>query len=237
MSRRGEVIVALDLRSAEEATALVDRLGDRQRFYKVGLELFTWAGPDFVSSLVERDKKVFLDLKMHDIPNTVGKAARAVAALGVDMVTVHATGGAEMIAAAREGLGDRTRLLAVTILTSFAAEGLGAMWGRDVSSVPEEVLRLATMARGAGADGVVSAASEAPRVRAGLGNDFLLVVPGIRLSGGDRQDQKRVATPAHAVRSGADYLVVGRAITQADDPDSALEAVLADVAAAGGRSS
>ncbi len=235
MSGRSRVIVALDTHSSVEAMALVDRLGDDQDFYKVGLELFTWAGPELVSSLVDRGKRVFLDLKMHDIPNTVSRGAKAAAELGVDMLTVHASGGAEMIEAARDGLGDDTRLLAVTVLTSLAGEGLGEVWGRPVSSVPEEVLRLALIARDAGADGVVSAASEAPRVRASVGNDFLLVIPGIRPAGTDRQDQKRVATPAHAVRSGADYLVVGRAITQADDPAAALQSMVAEVTAAGGR--
>jgi len=229
LSRSAQVIIPLDTASADEALALVDLLGDDAGFYKVGLELFTWAGPEVVSTLVARGKRIFLDLKMHDIPNTVGSAARAVADLGVDMLTVHAAGGSEMIAAAREGLGEGTRLLAVTVLTSVGAEDLGRLWGRTVSSVPEEVLRLAEMAGASGADGVVAAASEAPRVRAKLGNDLLLVVPGIRPAGSDRQDQKRVATPAHAVTAGADYLVIGRPITRAPDPVAALRSVLAEI--------
>ena len=134
-----------------------------------------------------------------------------------------------MIEAARAGLGSEARLLAVSVLTSMSPDELGTLWGREVASVPEEVLKLAQLSRSAGADGIVSAASEAPRVRARLGDDFVLVVPGIRPAGADRQDQKRVATPAHAVRSGADYLVVGRPVTQAEDPAAALRAILAEV--------
>lgn len=237
MSRRPGVIVALDTASEDEALRIVDALGDDADFYKVGLELYTWLGPAIVAKLVERRKRVFLDLKLHDIPNTVNRAARAVAELGVDLLTVHAAGGSEMIAAAREGLGGKTRLLAVTILTSMATDDLSGIWGRSVQSVPEEVLRLAELSRAAGAHGVVSAASEAPRVRARLGDDFLLVVPGIRPAGADRQDQKRVATPAHAVQSGASYLVIGRPVTKADDPAAALRAVVDEMRTAVVRSS
>jgi orotidine-5'-phosphate decarboxylase len=237
VSRSSGVIVALDTASESEALGIVDALGDHADFYKVGLELYTWLGPAIVSKLIERRKRVFLDLKLHDIPNTVNRAARAVAELGVDLLTVHASGGPEMVAAAREGLGERTRLLAVTVLTSMAADDLGALWGRPVQSVPEEVLRLAELSRGAGADGVVAAASEAPRVRAHMGDGFLLVVPGIRPAGADRHDQKRVATPAHAVQSGASYLVIGRPITKADDPVAALRSILDEISAAGARSS
>ena len=227
------VIVALDTASAEDALTLVDRLGEEASFYKVGLELYTWAGPDIVRRLVERGKRVFLDLKLHDIPNTVRRAATAVSGLGADMVTVHASGGSEMVGAAREGLGDGTRLLAVTVLTSMSAGELGVLWRRPIDSVPEEVLRLAELSRAAGADGVVAAAAEAPRVRTSFGSDFLVVVPGIRPAGSSLQDQKRVATPAHAIRAGADFLVIGRPITQADDPAAAMRSVLAEVAGTG----
>jgi orotidine-5'-phosphate decarboxylase len=223
------VVVALDTASVDEALGLVDLLGDDASLYKVGLELYTAGGPAAVRALRERGKRVFLDLKLHDIPNTVARAASAAADLGADLFTVHAAGGAEMISAAKQSLGSATRLLAVTVLTSSSAEELATVWGRAVSSVPEEVLRLAERARDAGADGIVLAATEVPRVRARMGDDFLLVVPGIRPSGTDREDQKRVATPAHAVRAGADYLVVGRPITRADDPAAALRAVLAEV--------
>jgi orotidine-5'-phosphate decarboxylase len=232
MRARAKVIVALDTPSLDEALAIVDVLGNDADFYKVGLELYTRVGPRVVDWLVEREKRVFLDLKMHDIPNTVERAARGVSEMGVDLFTVHASGGGEMIEAARSGLGDGTSLLAVTVLTSMASDDLGVVWGRTVESLPEEVLRLAVLAHAAGAHGVVSAASEAARVRARVGDDFLLMIPGIRLTGADHQDQKRVATPAHAVRSGADYLVVGRPVTRAADPGASLRAVLAEVDAA-----
>lgn len=228
-----EVIVALDTSSIDEALGLVDVLGDEADFYKVGLELYTRVGPEVVLKLIDRGKRVFLDLKLHDIPNTVTRAARAASELGVDLLTVHASGGAEMIEAASTALSGDTRLLAVTVLTSLTSDDLGSSWGRSIQSVPDEVVRLAELARAAGADGVVSAASEAPLVRARVGDEFLIVVPGIRPTGSDRQDQKRVATPAHAVRSGADYLVIGRHVTQANDPASALCAVLAEVDEAG----
>jgi orotidine-5'-phosphate decarboxylase len=232
MRAPAQVIVALDTPSLEEALGIVDVLGDDADFYKVGLELYTRVGPQVVDRLTERQKRVFLDLKMHDIPNTVERAARGVAEMGVDLLTVHASGGGEMIEAARSGLGEGTSLLAVTVLTSMASDDLGAAWGRTIESVPEEVLRLAVLARDAGAHGVVSAASEAARVRARVGDDFLVVLPGIRPAGADHQDQKRVATPAHAVRSGADYLVIGRPITRAADPGASLRAMLAEVHAA-----
>lgn len=229
MKASHRVIVALDTDSVDGALRMVDLLGDDAGFFKVGLELYTVAGPEVVELLTARRKRVFLDLKLHDIPNTVGRTAKVISDLGVDLVTVHAAGGAEMIAAAKEGLGGRGRLLAVTVLTSMAPGDLSGLWGRGVESVPEEVLRLAELARGAGADGVVSAAAEAARVRARLGEGFLIVVPGIRPAGSDHMDQKRVATPSHAMRSGADYLVVGRPVTQAADPAAALRSVIAEV--------
>ncbi|MDH3208035.1 MAG: orotidine-5'-phosphate decarboxylase [Gemmatimonadota bacterium] len=229
MRGASEVIIALDTPSLEEALGVIDVLGDEARFYKVGLELYTRVGPRAVAEVIARKKRVFLDLKLHDIPNTVARAARAISELGVDLLTVHAAGGAKMIEAAREGLDSGTGLLAVTVLTSMAAEDLGATWGRQIESIPEEVVRLAELARVSGADGVVSAASDAAQVRAGVGDEFLIVVPGIRPAGADHQDQKRVATPAHAVRAGADYLVIGRAVTQAPDPAGALRAMVAEM--------
>lgn len=169
-----EVIIALDTPSLEEALGVVDVLGDDARFYKVGLELYTRVGPQAVIELIAREKRVFLDLKLHDIPHTVVRATRAISELGVDLLTVHAAGGAEMIEAAREGLGAGRGLLAVTVLTSMARDDLGASWGRPVESIPEEVVRLAELARTSGADGVVSAATEAARVRAHLGDEFLI---------------------------------------------------------------
>jgi len=233
MNASQRLIVALDTPSLDDAMRLVDLLGDEAGFYKVGLELFTSVGPAAVQALVAREKRIFLDLKLHDIPNTVGRAAKAASELGVDLLTVHAAGGAAMVRAAKDAVGDRTSLLGVTVLTSMAEEDLTSLWGRDVDRVSDEVVRLAELAREAGADGVVSAAGEAAGVRARVGEDFLIVVPGIRLEGSDRQDQKRVATPGHAVRAGADYLVLGRTVTGAPDPAAALRAVIAEVDGAG----
>jgi orotidine-5'-phosphate decarboxylase len=227
-----KVILALDTDSAAEAIRLVDALGASADFYKVGLELYTRAGPAIVSELRSRGKSVFLDLKLHDIPNTVAGAVAAASDLGVDLLTVHAAGGRAMLEAARGARTGRMQLVGVTVLTSMAADDLRASWGRDIDSMSAEVGRLADLAKTSGLDGVVASAEEAAGLRARHGAGFLLVVPGIRLAGTDRGDQKRVATPAAAVRAGADYLVVGRAVTNAADPSAALAAVLADVARA-----
>ncbi len=228
-----EVIIALDVPGADEARALVDRVGDLGDFYKVGLELYTRAGPDFVRELKGAGKRIFLDLKLHDIPNTVASAVRAAADLDVDLLTLHAVGGPSMLAAAAEAAtGTSLRLLAVTVLTSLDADELGQVWGRSAPEVPEEVRRLTGAAAAAGIDGVVCSASEAARVRTDQGRDFLIVTPGIRPAGTDVGDQKRVATPAAAARAGADYLVLGRAVTRATNPGAALADVLAEVSAA-----
>ncbi len=224
-----EVIVALDTPSGPEALGLAEALGDAADFYKVGLELYTAEGPDVVRELVTRGKRVFLDLKLHDIPNTVAGAVRAACALDVDLLTVHASGGPSMMRAAAEAASGRTRVVGVTVLTSLDAAELGRLWGREVGSVPDEATRLASEAREAGLAGVVAAASDARRVRAASGEGFVLVVPGIRPAGSGRDDQRRVATPADAVVAGADYLVVGRAITRAEHPTAALAAVLDEV--------
>ncbi len=227
-----KVILALDTASAAEAIRLVDALGAAADFYKVGLELYTRAGPSIVSELRARGRRVFLDLKLHDIPNTVAGAVAAASDLGVDLLTVHAAGGRAMLEAACGARTGPMRVVGVTVLTSMAAEDLRSTWGRDIASMSAEVGRLADLAQASGLDGVVASAEEAAELRARHGADFLLVVPGIRLAGTDRGDQKRVATPAMAVRAGADYLVVGRAVTSAADPSSALATVLADVARA-----
>jgi orotidine-5'-phosphate decarboxylase len=229
-----EIIVALDLASAEEALGMVERLGDRVGFYKVGLELYTVAGPRVVEELVARDKRVFLDLKLHDIPNTVTRAVQAAAALGVDLLTVHASGGSRMMAAARDAAGDGVRLLAVTVLTSLSPDDMGTVWGREIRSVRDEVGRLARLARLAHMDGVVASALEASWVRAQIPRPFVIVTPGIRTAGTDRGDQTRVATPADAVRAGADYLVVGRPVTGAEDPAAAYGLILDDALGAAG---
>jgi orotidine-5'-phosphate decarboxylase len=227
-----EIIVALDHRSDAEALELVDRLGDAGTFYKVGLELYTRGGPDVVGALRDRGKRTFLDLKLHDIPNTVAGAVRAAASLEVDLLTVHTGGGVPMLQAAVEAAEGRVRLLGVTILTSLSPSDVELVWGREIRSIRDEVIRLAELASGAELDGVVASAVEAGWLRPALGEDMLIVTPGIRPVGVDPGDQKRVASPADAVAAGADYLVVGRPVTQARDPAEALDALLAEIAAA-----
>jgi orotidine-5'-phosphate decarboxylase len=225
-------IVALDVASAAAALHVVDVLGEAASFYKVGLELYTAAGPAVVHELRSRRKRVFLDLKLHDIPNTVSGAVQNACAIGVDLLTLHASGGPAMLAAARDACKGPTKLLGVTVLTSMLAEEVSAAWGRPVTDVSAEVLRLAELVKRSGLDGVVASGGDVAALRARFGPDLLLVIPGIRLPGSDRGDQRRVATPAEAARAGADYLVVGRTVTKADDPRAALAAVLADVSRA-----
>ena len=224
-----EVIVALDTPSKVSALALVDRLGSSADFYKVGLELYTAEGPRIVEELLARGKRVFLDLKLHDIPNTVGGAVRSASALGAHLLTVHASGGTAMLETARAAATGALRLIAVTVLTSLDEPDLGRAWGRRVASVQEEASRLAALAKAMGLDGVVASAGDAARIRPEVGDDFLLVVPGIRLSGAERNDQRRVGTPAAAVKAGADYLVIGRPVTRAEDPAAALASFLEEV--------
>lgn len=223
------VIVPLDVESSDEALTWVDRVGDQGEFYKVGLELYTRAGPEVVRELIDRGKRVFLDLKLHDIPNTVAGAVRAASDLGVDLLTVHASGGPTMLKAAARARSGGLRLLAVTVLTSLSPDEMSTVWGREIRSVREEVGRLAVLAQEAGMDGIVASALEASWVRSQVGDDFVIVTPGIRPAGADRGDQSRVATPTDAIRAGADYLVVGRPITQAADPAAALAAVIEEV--------
>ncbi len=212
------IIVALDYPDQHSAMALVDRLDPELCRLKIGKELFTRCGPDLVTSIVNKGYDVFLDLKYHDIPNTVANACRAAADLGVWMLNVHALGGPVMLSAAREALaGDRAPLLiAVTILTSSSEEDLKAV---GIGQSPAEMVeRLATLARNQGLDGVVCSAREAASLKSSQGKDFVLVTPGIRLPTDDAGDQKRIVSPEDAVRQGSDYLVIGRPITQADDP-------------------
>ena len=222
---RARAIVALDTPTLAKALVLVDSLGPACDFYKVGSELFTAAGPGAVAALRERGCDVFLDLKFHDIPNTVRGAVRNASRTGAALVTVHATGGSDMLRAAVDEAGDRCGVLAVTVLTSLDGRALSQSWGRPVSAVGDEVLRLAEMARSAGAHGIVCAASEAAAVRAAHGEALRLLVPGIRLEGAAVQDQVRTATPAEAVVAGATYLVLGRAVTAADDPRAVMHRV------------
>jgi orotidine-5'-phosphate decarboxylase len=213
------LIVALDVKSRAAADRLVDELGDAVSFYKVGLSLFTRCGPDIVKKLKQKDKRVFLDLKYHDIPNTVAQAVMSAASLNVDLLTIHASGGARMIAAAREAVGDSgPRILAVTLLTSFGVDDTEQVWGKQLNSLREEVNRLAQLAYDAGAHGVIASPLEAEGLKRRHGAEFLVVTPGIRPAGAELGDQVRAATPGDALRAGADYLVVGRPIIEANDP-------------------
>ena len=226
-------IVALDVADLASALALVDRLGERCRFYKVGSELFTAAGPPIVRAVRERGCEVFLDLKLHDIPSTVRGAVRSAAAIGASLVTVHAAGGRAMLEAAVEGAGARCRVLGVTVLTSMDAAALGAAWGRSRVEVRVEVLRLAGEVAASSAYGVVCSGEELEGVRARYGEALRCLVPGIRLAGDDAHDQRRVVTPAEAARRGATYVVLGRTVTAAPDPGAAMDRVVAELRAPG----
>jgi len=220
-----EVIIPLDYASGEEALDLVEVLGSACDFYKVGLELFSREGPRVVEVLTQRDKRVFLDLKLHDIPNTVARTVSAARDLGVDFLTVHTTGGSPMMAAAAEAAGGEVTLLGVTVLTSMSVSDVEAVWKRELGSLRDEVVRLAGLAKTAGLDGVVASPMEVRPLKQLVGSDLLVVTPGIRLAGDDHHDQARVATPEEAAEAGADYLVVGRSITRAADPVQALALV------------
>lgn len=225
-----KIIVALDFADADSALALVTRLDPALCRLKVGKELFTAAGPELVRTLVVRGFEVFLDLKFHDIPNTAAAACRVAASLGVWMMNVHASGGRRMMEAAREALADLPHpplLIAVTVLTSMSAEDLGEV---GVAGSPaDQVLRLARLTQACRLDGVVCSAQEATLLRADLGTDFRLVTPGIRPMGAEAGDQRRVMTPAEALRAGATDLVIGRPITAAADPLAALKQIQSDI--------
>jgi orotidine-5'-phosphate decarboxylase len=229
------VIVALDFAHPARALALMDRLDPATCALKVGKELFVVAGPEPVRWMVERGFRVFLDLKFHDIPNTVAQACAAATRLGVWMLNVHATGGRAMLNAARDAVAaaaaergrPRPLLVAVTVLTSLGDADL-----RDIGvagTAAQHALALARLTADCGLDGVVCSAVEAPALRAALGPAFKLVTPGIRPAGSSRDDQSRVITPEAAVANGADYLVIGRPITQAPDPLAALHAINASL--------
>ena len=229
-----KIIVALDYADARAAQDMVARLDPALCRVKVGKELFTAAGPALVEALVARGFGVFLDLKFHDIPNTVAGACRAAARLGVWMMNVHACGGRAMMQAAREALAgsnsaQRPKLIAVTVLTSMAQSDLADI---GMQGAPDEVvLRLARLAQSAGLDGVVCSAQEAYALRAACSAEFSLVTPGIRPAEGAQDDQKRVMTPRAAIAAGANYLVIGRPITQAADPVAMLQRIQREIAA------
>jgi orotidine-5'-phosphate decarboxylase len=230
------IIVALDFANPIAALALADRLDPRQCALKVGKEMFVVAGPEPVRWLIERGFNVFLDLKFHDIPNTVASACAAATRLGVWMLNVHASGGTAMLRAARESV-DRTArdmgrkpplLIAVTVLTSLTDADLREIGYAERAA--DEVTRLARLTKACGLDGVVCSAHEAAALRTACGNDFKLITPGIRLTDAAKDDQARVVTPEDAVHRGADYLVIGRPITQAADPLATLTAINASLA-------
>lgn len=236
---RDKLIVALDFNTAEAATQMTDKLRGRVGMFKVGMEAFTAEGPMLARYLVDAGEKVFLDLKFHDIPNTVRGACRAAAKMGVAMMNVHALGGRKMMRAALEGATEgtpqgrnRPLVLAVTILTSLAPEDMEEM---GIAGPPEDaVLRLACLAQSEGLDGVVASAKEVTALRKECGPDFLIVTPGIRPAGSAANDQSRTATPKSALDAGADYLVIGRPITAASDPAAAAGAILEEMGQSSG---
>lgn len=227
MEMRERLIVALDVSTAAEAQRLVQRIGDAAGIYKVGLQLFTAEGPQLVRDLVASGRKVFLDLKLHDIPNTVGHAVKAAAELGAYMLTVHSSGGTAMLKAAVEASANRINLLAVTVLTSLSADDLHQVGVPD--QITDQVLRMAVLARSAGCQGIVSSPRELLSLRRLLGGDFMIVTPGIRPAGSSANDQQRTATPAQAVSDGASHIVVGRPITHAVDPVQAAQDIIAEM--------
>jgi orotidine-5'-phosphate decarboxylase len=225
-------IIALDVATAAGAIELVDRLGEAVPFYKIGSPLFTAAGPQIVREIRARDKRVFLDLKYHDIPNTVAHAVEAAARLQVDLLTVHTAGGLAMLRAARTAAGDNgLNVLGVTVLTSFGAHEIHEAWGKQVNSVREEVTRLAALAVEANLHGVVASPLEIEQIRRRHA-DLLIVTPGIRPAGDAAGDQVRTATPAEAARAGADYIVIGRPVIAAADPVAVIQRVTAELAQA-----
>ncbi len=226
---RQRLIVALDVSTAAAAQKIVAAVGDSARTYKVGMQLYTAEGPQVVRDLVSSGRRVFLDLKYHDIPNTVGAAVSEAADLGVSMLTVHAAGSGKMLRAAVDAARARPELmvLAVTVLTSLDANDLDKIGIRG--TVEDTVVRLATIALASGCQGVVASAREASTLRAELGNDFAIVTPGVRPAGSSVGDQVRVVTPAEAIASGASHIVVGRPITEAADPAAEARAILGQI--------
>ncbi|NBW60159.1 MAG: orotidine-5'-phosphate decarboxylase [Methylophilaceae bacterium] len=225
-----KIVIALDFADAKPALAFVQQIDPKLCRVKVGKELFTAAGPQLIEQLVKRDFSVFLDLKFHDIPNTVAKACEAASRLGVWMLNVHASGGLAMMQAAREGVnksGHDPLLIAVTVLTSMAEAELAQVGVQG--TLLDHVKRLALLTQQAGLDGVVCSAQEASMLRAACGPDFCLVTPGIRPADAAKDDQTRIVTPTQALSLGASYLVIGRPITQAANPLQALEQIIKSI--------
>jgi orotidine-5'-phosphate decarboxylase len=227
---RQKLIVALDVSTAAAAQKIVTAVGDSAFTYKVGMQLYTAEGPRLVRDLVESGRRVFLDLKYHDIPNTVASAVREAARLGVSILTVHASGGSKMLRRAVEAAGSvnsNLTVLAVTVLTSFDQNDLHEI---GISgTVLDEVLRLASLAQTCGCQGIVASARELAALRRELGSKFAIVTPGVRPAGTDHADQARVVTPAEAIAAGASHIVVGRPITEAADPAAAARAILEQI--------
>ena len=232
---KDKLIVALDFPTLQQAQACVASCGEDVTYYKVGMELYYAAGNEMIAFLKAHRKKIFLDLKLQDIPNTVSRSVRVLTRLSVDMINVHAVGGLKMMQAARQSVREEAqalgiaapKLMAVTVLTSMDETEFGALNYR--TSVAEQVVSLAKLAKEAGLDGVVASAQEAKNIRQACGPDFLIVTPGVRPAGAAVQDQSRITTPAAAIQNGADYLVVGRPITQASDPQVAARAIQQEI--------
>ncbi|SCM79933.1 Orotidine 5'-phosphate decarboxylase [uncultured Sporomusa sp.] len=235
MEVRNRLIVALDVASMADVRQLVETLGDAVSYYKVGMQLFYSVGMECLTYLREQGKDVFLDLKMHDIPNTVAQGAASLTRLGVAMINVHASGGQAMMQAAAEKVAEtaktlnipRPKLIAVTILTSMNEAEWASL--RNTASIPDQVVHLAKMAQAAGMDGVVASPQEAELIRTACGKNFAIITPGVRPHGAAVNDQSRIATPAAALQAGAHYLVVGRPITAAPDPRAAALAILEEM--------
>lgn len=235
MDARDRLICALDFPTFDEAKALVEELGDAVTFYKVGMELFYGAGPDIIRYLKEKDKKVFLDLKLQDIPNTVAHSLAVLTRLGADIMNVHAVGGSKMMAEGMKAVKEAAvelgrpapKLIAVTVLTSMdEAQWKPLNYARPIG---EEVLDLAALTKESGLDGVVASPREAAGIRERCGKDFLIVTPGVRPAWAASNDQSRIATPAAAIGNGSTHLVVGRPITRADNKQEAVRKILEEM--------
>jgi orotidine-5'-phosphate decarboxylase len=229
LTARDRIIVALDFPSQAKALALVSALSDSVSIYKIGLQLYTAAGPAIVQAVAATGAKIFLDLKLHDIPNTVAKTVTAAGDLGAAMLTVHLSGGSAMLQAAVESKTPQLSLLGVTVLTSATQETLTET-GLD-AALADQVMRLADLGKKSGCDGLITSPREVGALRQRLGPDVLLVCPGVRPAWAAADDQKRFTTPREAVEAGADYLVIGRPITAAADPRSAVERIVTELTA------
>jgi orotidine-5'-phosphate decarboxylase len=223
---KDKIIVALDVPTKKEALGLVAQLRDQISFFKVGLQLYTTTGPEVVREIVATGAKIFLDLKLHDIPNTVARAVEAAGELGVQMLTIHLSGGAEMIRAAVAVRKSNMSILGVTVLTSATQETLNETGIAD--KIDNQVLRLAGLGVAAGIDGLVASPHETKGLRAAYGDKIKIITPGVRPKGSDTADQRRVMTPQEAIDAGADYLVIGRPITSDPNPSKAVAKILSE---------